>query len=171
MKKLMLAAVLVMVVAAAMPALAQNVEPAPGLEPADEDELICLLPEGCDPGTGIDPVYRDIEPAPGYGHVEPAPGNEPITCDAPDVCREPVEGDIEPFPGHVEPADGDIEPDDCSEALEGSSIYRRPEPATYFDGASLIIPAEEPGCFAIPVPAPADSGPADDTSYEFRPVR
>ncbi len=145
MKKLMLAAVLVMVVAAAMPALAQNVEPAPGLEPADEDELICLLPEGCDPGTGIDPVYRDIEPAPGYGHVEPAPG--------------------------VEPADGDIEPDDCSEALEGSSIYRRPEPATYFDGASLIIPAEEPGCFAIPVPAPADSGPADDTSYEFRPVR
>ena len=118
MKKLMLlAAMLAMVAVAAIPALAQNIEPAPGLEPADEDELICLLPEGCDMGTGI-------EPAPGYDHVEPAPGN--------------------------------VDSGDCSEALEDSVIIRRaskPSPAP--DGTS-VVPAEEPGCFAIPVPAPAD---------------
>ncbi len=137
MKKLMLlAAVLVMVLAAAMPALAQNVEPAPGLEPANEDELICLLPEGCDPGSGIEPVYRDIEPAPGHGHLEPAPS--------------------------------DVEPVDCSEALEGSSIYRRAsEPAPVLDSTSIILPAEEPGCFAIPVPAPTDGGSVERAAYEY----
>ena len=141
MKKLMLlAAVLAMVIAAAIPALAQNIEPVPDLE------LICLLPEGCDTGTGIEPVYPDIEPAPGYDHVEPAPGVEPAG------------GDIEPFPGHVEPADGDMKPGDCSEALEDSIILRRAsEPAPVPDSTS-VVPAEEPGCFAIPVPAPADGG-------------
>lgn len=126
MKKLMLlAAMLAMVAVAAIPALAQNIEPAPGLEPADEDELICLLPEGCDTGTGI-------EPAPGYGHVEPAPGY----------------GDVEPAPGNVDSGD-------CSEALEDSIIIRRDsEPSSAPDGTS-VVPAEEPGCFAIPVPAPA----------------
>ena len=97
MKKLMLlAAMLAMVMAAAIPALAQNIEPAPG----------------------------DVEPAPGYGDVEPAPGN--------------------------------VDSGDCSEALEDSVIIRRaskPSPAP--DGTS-VVPAEEPGCFAIPVPAPAD---------------
>ena len=78
MKKLMLlAAVLAMVMAAAIPALAQNIEPAPDLDLTDEDELICLLPEGCDTGTGIEPVHPEIEPNPGYGHVKPAPGVEP----------------------------------------------------------------------------------------------
>ncbi len=147
MKKLMLlAAVLAMVMAAAIPALAQTTEPAPGLEPTDENELICLLPEGCDSGASIEPVYRDIEPAPGYGHVEPAPSVEP------------VRGDIEPFPGHVEPADGDMEPGDCSEALEDSTIRRASEPTPVLDGTS-VFPAEEPGCFAIPVPAPANGSP------------
>ncbi len=137
MKKLMLlAAVLVMVLAAAMPALAQNVEPAPGLESADEDELICLLPEGCDTGTGIEPVYPDIEPASDYGYVEPAPS--------------------------------DIEPVDCSEALEGSTIYRRAfEPASVPGGTSIILPAEEPGCFAITVPAPPDGDSVERAAYEY----
>ncbi len=127
MKKLMLlAAMLAMVAVAAIPALAQNIEPAPGLEPADEDELICLLPEGCDMGTGI-------EPAPGYDHVEPAPGY----------------GDVEPAPGNADSGD-------CSEALEDSTIIRRDsDPSSAPDGTS-VVPAEEPGCFAIPVPAPAD---------------
>ena len=148
MKKLMLlAAVLAMVMAAAIPALAQNIEPAPDLDLTDEDELICLLPEGCDTGTGIEPVHPDIEPAPGYGHVEPAPGVEPVG------------GDIEPFSGHVEPAEGDMEPGDCSEALEDSIILRRAsEPAPVLGGTS-VSPAEEPGCFAIPVPAPTNGSP------------
>ncbi len=133
MKKLMLlAAMLAMVMAAAIPALAQNIEPAPGLEPADEDELICLLPEGCDTGTGIEPVHHDVEPAPSYGHVEPAPGY-----------------------GHVEPAPSNVDSGDCSEALEDSIIRRASEPVPVPDGTS-VVPAEEPGCFAIPVPAPAD---------------
>ena len=128
MKKLMLlAAMLAMVTAAAIPALAQNIEPAPGLEPADEDELICLLPEGCDTDASVEPAPGDVEPAPGYGDVEPAPGS--------------------------------VDSGDCSEALEDSIIRLRraskPSPAT--DGTS-VVPAEEPGCFAIPVPAPADGG-------------
>ena len=137
MKKLMLlAAMLAMVTAAAIPALAQNIEPAPGLEPADEDELICLLPEGCDTDASVEPAPGDVEPAPGYGDVEPAPGY-----------------------GHIEPAPGNVDSGDCSEALEDSIIRLRraskPSPAT--DGTS-VVPAEEPGCFAIPVPAPADGG-------------
>ncbi len=141
MKKLMLlAAMLAMMTAVAIPVLAQNIEPAPGLEPAYEDELICLLPEGCDTGTGIEPVYHDIEPAPGYGHVEPAPGY-----------------------GHVEPAYGDVDSGDCSEVLEDSIIIRRAsEIVPVLDGTS-VVPAEEPGCFAIPVPAPA-MGPGSGES-------
>ena len=128
MKKLMLlAAMLAMVLAAAIPALAQNSELATDIEPRDEDELICLLPEGCEPDA-------DIEPAPGI---------------------DPVYDDVEPVGGDIEPAPGDVEPVDCSEAMEGSSIDRRAsEPTSIPDGTS-IIPAEEPGCFAIPVPAPA----------------
>ncbi len=133
MKKLMLlAAMLAIVLAAAVPALAQNIEPAADIEPGDEDELICLLPEGCDMDAGI----------------EPAPG------------------DVEPVGGDIQPASGDVEPVDCSEALEGSSIDRRAsEPTSTPDGTS-IIPAEEPGCFAIPVPAPATSvSEAPEPSY------
>ncbi len=140
MKKLMLlAAVLAMVMAAAIPALAQTIEPAPGLEPANEDELICLLPEGCDTSAGIEPAPGDVEPAPGYGHIEP------------------VVGEIEPLPVYVEPAD-DIEPSDCSEALENPIIRRASEPAPVLDSIS-VSPAEEPGCFAITVPAPANGSP------------
>ena len=142
MKKLMLlAAMLAMVLVAAVPALAQNIEPAAGIEPRDEDELICLLPEGCDMDVGI-------EPAP--GDVETAPGIDPVYDDV-----EPVHNEVEPVGGDIEPTPGDVEPVDCSEALEGSSIDRRAsEPTSIPDGTS-IIPAEEPGCFAIPVPAPA----------------
>ena len=131
MKKLMLlAAMLTMVMVAAIPALAQNIEPATNIEPGDEDELICLLPEGCDPDAGIEPVHSEVEPL--GGDLEPAPG------------------DVEPAPGY-----GHVEPVDCSEALEGSFIDRRAsEPGSVPDGTS-VIPAEEPGCFAIPVPAPA----------------
>lgn len=125
MKKLvLLAGMLAMVLVAAVPAVAQNVEPAADIEPGYEDELICLLPEGCNPGAaGIEPVYRDIEPAPKYGHAEPAPSN--------------------------------VDSGDCSEAIEDSVIHRASEPAAVPDDASMI-PAEESGCFAIPVPAPAD---------------
>lgn len=140
MKKLMLLAVmLAMVMAAAIPALAQNFELNPGLEPADDDELICLLPEGCDTGTSIEPAPGEVERDPGYGHVEP------------------TSGDIEPAPGHghVEPAPGDADSGDCSEALEDSIIRRASDPSPVPDGTS-VVPAKEPGCFAIPVPAPAD---------------
>jgi hypothetical protein len=131
-KKLMLlAAMLAIVLAAAIPALAQNVQPATEVEPGDEDELICLLPEGCDMNTGIGL-------APGIG---------------------PAYNDIQPVPR-------DIEPVDCSEALEGSSIDRRAfEPASVPAGTS-VIPAEEPGCFAIPVPAPTDGGSVGHV-YEY----
>src|SRR4028119_690134 len=127
---MLLAAVLAMVMAAAIPALAQNIEPAPSLEPADENELICLLPEGCGTDASVEPAPGDVEPAPGYGHVEPTPGY----------------GDVEPAPGKVDSGD-------CSEALENSTIRFRRAPVP--DGAS-VVPAEEPGCFEIPVPAPAD---------------
>lgn len=133
MKKLMLlAAMLAMVITAAIPALAQKIEPASGLERADEDELICLLPEGCDTDASIEPAPGDVEPAPGHGHIEPAPGY----------------GDVELAPSNVEPAD-------CSKALEDSVIRRASDPSPVSDGTS-VVPAEQPGCFAIPVPAPAD---------------
>lgn len=70
-KKLMLlAAMLGMVLVAAVPALAQNIEPSYGdVEPA--------------PGYGdIEPAPGDVEPTPGYGDVEPVNGDylEPVDC-------------------------------------------------------------------------------------------
>ena len=134
MKKLMLlAAMLAMVMVAAIPALAQNIEPAPGIESAHEDELICLLPEGCDTDASVEPAPGDVEPAPGYGDVEPAPGY-----------------------GHIQPAPGNVDSGDCSEALEDSVIIRRASKSSPDPDGTSVVPAEEPGCFAIPVPAPAD---------------
>ncbi len=148
-KLLLLAVVLAAVLVAAIPALAQNiqpaagVEPATGTEPANEDELICLLPEGCDTDAGIEPAPGDVQRAPDGGDIQPAPG------------------DVQRVPGDVQPAPGDGDPVDCSEALEGSSIISRAsETASVSEGTS-VVPAEEPGCFAITVPGPTDGGSVD----------
>ena len=140
MKKLMLlTAMLAVVLVATIPALAQNIQPttagvesATGTEPAEADELICLLPEGCnrdagiEPAPGIEPVDSGVEPAPDYSSVEPAPG--------------------------------DVDPVGCSE--EDSIISRASEPASVSEGTS-VVPAEEPGCSYITVPGPTDGGSVD----------
>ena len=161
-KLLMLAVVLAAVLVAAIPALAQNVqlaagvEPATGTEPANEDELICLLPEGCDTDAGIEPAPGDVQRAPDGGDIQPAPGNVQRASDGGNI--QPATGDVQRAPGDVQPAPGDGDPVDCSEALEGSSIISRAsETASVSEGTS-VVPAEEPGCFAITVPGPTDGG-------------
>lgn len=149
MKKLLLLAVMlaVVVLVAAIPALAQNIQPAAGVEsntgtdPAHEEELICLLPEGCDTDVDVEPV-PGIEPAP--GDVQLAPGG--------DVQLAP--GDVQPAPGNngVEPGPGDVEPapDDsggCSNADE-ISLRSAPEDDGGDDSGSVIA-ASTPGCSYI----------------------
>ncbi len=134
MKKLLLLAVMlaVVVLVAAIPALAQNIQPAAGVEsdtgtdPAHEEELICLLPEGCDTYADVEPV-PGIEPAP--GDVEPAPGNNGV---------ESALGDVEPAPG---------DRGGCSDADE-LSLRLVPEDNGRDDSGSVIA-AATPGCSYI----------------------